>query len=95
MAVLEPPGFAGELPPPWREKSLPRVLSKEETGRFLSALVKPSTARSVMLLREVFQPKGWLFPGTREGRHPTSRSVQRTWAVGAWCGGAWPRSARA
>jgi len=127
-AVLKQPGLAGDLPRPRREKRLPEVLSKEETSRFLGALVNPKHRALVLLLyssgvrvgevirlraedldvsrgllrvrrgkgakdretllsaraleavriyQEAFQPRGWLFPGTREGRHLSSRSVQR------------------
>jgi site-specific recombinase XerD len=46
-------------------------------ARDRETLLSARALEAVRIYREAFRPSGWLFPGTREGRHYTSRSVQR------------------
>ena len=46
-------------------------------GRDRETLLSSRALEAVRTYREAFRPNGWLFPGTREGRHYSTRSVQR------------------
>jgi site-specific recombinase XerD len=46
-------------------------------ARDRETLLSPRALEAVRIYREAFRPTGWLFPGGRDGRHYSSRSVQR------------------
>jgi integrase/recombinase XerD len=46
-------------------------------ARDRETLLSARALEAVRTYREAFQPTGWLFPGTRDGRHYSSRTVQR------------------
>lgn len=46
-------------------------------ARDRETLLSARALEAVRIYQEAFRPSGWLFPGSREGRHYSSRAVQR------------------